>query len=81
MTTRTTTTTVVQTETTETIKNEQVQPMHVVDKTGSCREDLYGMLCGCKWTIVAIVFIICVLLGFRPELGAWIVFFIVMKKR
>ena len=72
MTTETRTTTVIQTEKTIT-KNEQVHSMHAVDKTGRDREGLYGMLCECKWAIVAIVFMVCVLIGLRPELVGLIV--------
>ena len=81
MATETRTTTGVQTETAITIKNEQAPLVHVVDKSESNREDLYETLCECKWAIVTIVFIVCVLFWLRPELVGLIVFLIVMINR
>lgn len=52
---------------------EQVPPNRDADRNGSGREDRYGMLCECKWAIVAIVFIVCVLLWLRPELAELLV--------
>ena len=66
-------TTVIKTETTTTIKSEQVYPRRDANGTESGREDLCGMLCECKWAIVAIVFIVCVLLLLRPELAGLLV--------
>lgn len=60
-------------ETTTTITSEQVYPKRDADRNGVGREDLYGMLCECKWAIVAIVFIVCVLFGVRPELAELLV--------
>ena len=73
MTTETRTTTIVTMETTTTITSEQVYPKRDADRNGIGREDLYGMLCECKWVIVAIVFIVCVLFGVRPELAELLV--------
>ena len=81
MTTETRTTKVVTTETTTTIKSEQVYPRRDANRTESGREDLYGMLCECKWAIVATVFIVCVLFWLRPELAGLVVKLIGMANK
>ncbi len=62
-------------------RNEQVHPKRDTDRIGSGREDLYGMLCECKLAIVAIVFIVCVLFGLRPELAGLVVKLIGMANK